>query len=152
MSNQYAQLYQQQPPQLHPSQYQPQNGSQPLRSSHLYPQPTYQLQHAQSPVSPIPLHYHAHSHPDHFSSSQAASNHQPISAPSPQYPQQLPGVPHVGYSSPPTSPGSSGPSRRPLPTPGAPPSQFASPLFAHPLPTPGPTPAPASPQSHRRPL
>jgi hypothetical protein len=155
MSNQYAQLYRQQSPQLHPnttSQYQPQNGSsQPLRSSHVYPQPTYQLQHTQSPVSPIPLHYHAHSHPDHFSS-QAASNHQPISAPSPQYPQQLPDVPHVGYSSPPTSPSSSGPSRRPLPTPGAPPLQFTSPLFNHPLPTPGPTPAPASPQSHSRPL
>ncbi|KAH9962958.1 hypothetical protein BC827DRAFT_183841 [Russula dissimulans] len=146
MSNQYAQLYQQQPSPLRPNttSHQNGNGSQPLRTSHLYP---YQLQHTQSPLSPIPSHYHAHSHP-----SQAAFNHQPIPAPSPQYPQQRPGVPYVGYSSPPTSPGSSGPSRRPLPTPGAPPSQFTSPLFAHPLPTPGPTPAPTSPQSHSRPL
>ncbi|KAI9509051.1 hypothetical protein F5148DRAFT_1148601 [Russula earlei] len=164
MSNQYAHVYQQQPPQLHPSpdysrstgQYpsQPQPGSQPLRSSHVYPQPTYQIQRAQplsSSYSPVPVHFHTHAHQDRISS-QAASSYYPISAPSPQYPQQLPGIPHVGYSSPPTSPVSNGISRRPLPTPGAPPSQFTSPPFGQPLPTPGPTPAPASPQSHSRPL
>lgn len=129
MSNQYAHLYQQQRPQLYDDYHRPQPPSQPLR-----PQPSYQ--HAQPlppPVSPIPLRYH-----------------NPIPAPSPQYPQQLPGVPHVIYSSPSTSPVSSGLSRRPLPTPGAPPSQFTSSAFRPPLPTPGPTPVPASPRPHGR--
>ena len=143
MSNQYAHLYQQQQPQIYDysgatDQYSPQSGSPPLRSS-VFPQPTHQLQHANSfspPVSSIPLQYN---HP-----TQVASSHHPISAPSPQYPQQLPRIPQVGPSSPPTSPVSNGVSRRPLPTPGAPPSQ---PAFRPPLPTPGPTPVPISPRS-----
>src|SRR5216684_2611620 len=129
MSHQYAHLYQQQHPQLYDDYHRPQHPSQPPR-----PQSSYQ--HAQPlppPVSPIPLHYN-----------------NPIPAPSPQYPQQLPGVHHVAYSSPSTSPVSSGLSRRPLPTPGAPPSQFNSTAFRPPLPTPGPTPAPTSPQPHSR--
>src|SRR6266478_3659211 len=128
MSHQYAHLYQRQHPQPYDDYHRPQPPLEPLR-----PQPSYQ--HAQPlppPVTPIPAHYH-----------------NPISAPSPQYPQQLPGVPRVAYSSPSTSPVSSGLSRRPLPTPGAPPSQFSS-AFRPPLPTPGPTPAPTSPQPHSR--
>ena len=129
MSNQYAHLYQQQRPQLYDDYHRPQPPSQPLR-----PQPSYQhVQPLPAPVSPIPLHYH-----------------NPISAPSPQYPQQLPGVPHVIYSSPSTSPVSTGLSRRPLPTPGAPSAQYTSPPFRPHLPTPGPTPAPASPRPHGR--
>jgi hypothetical protein len=129
MSHQYAHLYQQQQPKLYDDYHRPQPPSQPSR-----PQSSYQ--HAQPlppAVSPIPLHYH-----------------NPISAPSPQYPQRHPGIPHVAYSSPSTSPVSSGLSRRPLPTPGAPPSQFNSSAFRPPLPTPGPTPAPTSPQPHSR--
>src|SRR6266851_2248110 len=136
MSNQYAYIYQQQQPQLHTSpaadEYQPQPGSQSLRSSPVYAQ----LDHAQPfppPVSPIPLHYLAHTQQVHHFSSQLASNQQPIPAPSPQYPQQLTGAPHVSYSSPPTSPISNGLPRRPLPTPG-------------------PTPVPTSPLSHPRSL
>ena len=159
MSNQYAHstFYQQhQQPRVHdypsgvdgsrspysdyPQQFRP---SQP-QPGQLH-QTTYQLppaaQPLSTPVSPTPLHY-AHSHnADHFSS-RATPNHNPISAPSPQYPQQLPDIPHVAYSSPPTSPVFNGLSRRPLPTPGAPPSQFRPPL-----PTPGPTPVPIPPQS-----
>ena len=129
MSHQYAHLYQQQQPQLYDDYHRPQPPSQPSRPHSSY-------QHAQPlppPVSPIPLHYH-----------------NPISAPSPQYPQRLPGVPHVAYSPPSTSPVSSGLSRRPLPTPGAPSSQINSSAFRPPLPTPGPTPAPTSPQPHSR--
>ena len=129
MSNQYAHLYQQQRPQLYDGYYRPQPPSQPSR-----PQPSYQ--HAQPlppPVSPAPLLYHS-----------------PISAPSPQYPQQFQGAPHVVNSSPSTSPVSSGLSRRPLPTPGAPPSQFTPSAFRPPLPTPGPTPVPTSPQPNSR--
>ncbi|KAH9006526.1 hypothetical protein EDB86DRAFT_2795167 [Lactarius hatsudake] len=159
MSNQYAHstFYQQHrpssvdgsrspysdyPQQLRPSQHQPSQ----LR------QTTYQLppaaQPLATPVSPIPLHYLAHSHNVDHISSQVAPGHSPISAPSPQYPQQSPDIPHVGYTSPPTSPVFNGLSRRPLPTPGAPPSQFTSPPFRPPLPTPGPTPVPVPPQSH----
>ncbi|KAH9973795.1 hypothetical protein BGW80DRAFT_1306417 [Lactifluus volemus] len=122
MSHQYAHLYQHQQSQLDPStnsadQYQP------------FPQP----------VSPVPLHHLPHSQPVH---------QHPITAPSPQYPQQPPTIPNVGYSSPPTSPVTNGLStRRPLPTPGGPPSQHTSPPFRPPLPTPGPTPVPTSPQS-----
>jgi hypothetical protein len=58
--------------------------------------------------------------------------------------------PHVAYSSPSTSPVSSGLSRRPLPSPGVPQSQLNSYAFRPPLPTPGPTPAPTSPQPHSR--
>lgn len=129
MSHQYAHLYQQQQPQLYDDYHRPQPPSSPSR-----PHSSYQHAQPLSPtVSPIPVHYH-----------------NPISAPSPQYPQRLPGVPHVAYSSPSTSPVFSGLSRRPLPTPGAPPSQFNSSAFRPPLPTPGPTPAPASPQPHSR--
>jgi hypothetical protein len=159
MSNQYAHpaFYQQhQQPRVHdyPSGVDPPYSDYPqqCRPSQLQPsQPTYQLapagQPLPTPVSPIPVHYLAHSHSvDHFSS-QVAPSHSPISAPSPQYPQQLPDIPHVGYTSPPTSPVFNGLSRRPLPTPGAPPSQFTSPPFRPPLPTPGPTPVPIPPQS-----
>jgi hypothetical protein len=129
MSNQYAHLYQQQRPQLYDAYHRPQPPPQPSR-----PQPSYQhTQPLPPPASPIPLHYHS-----------------PISAPSPQYPQQFQGVPHVVHSSPSTSPVSSGLSRRPLPTPGAPPSQFTPSAFRPPLPTPGPTPVPTSPQPHSR--
>lgn len=129
MSHQYAHLYQQQQPQLYDDYHRPRPPSQPSlpQSSYQHPQPL------PLPVSPIPLHYH-----------------NPISAPSPQYPQQLPGIPHVAYSSPSTSPVSSGLSRRPLPTPGVPQSHFNSSAFRTPLPTPGPTPAPTSPQPHSR--
>src|SRR6266581_2706513 len=159
MSNQYAHIYQQQQSQFYTSpeystttadDYPPRSDS-----SQVYAQPTYQPHHAQPlspPVSPVPLHYLAHTHQvDHFSS-QLASNHHPIPAPSPQYPQQLPAIPHVGYSSPPTSPVCNGLPRRPLPTPGAPPSQVTSPAFRPPLPTPGPPPIPTSPPSHARSL
>ena len=131
MSHQYAHLYQQQQPQLYDDYHRPQPPSQPSRP----PSSFHHAQPSPPPVSPIPLHFR-----------------NPISAPSPQYPPRLPGVPHVAYSSPSTSPVSSGLSRRPLPTPGAPPSQsqFNSSAFRPPLPTPGPTPAPTSPQPHSR--
>jgi hypothetical protein len=154
MSNQYAHstFYQQHdyPSGVDGSRSPPYNSySQQFRPSQSQPQPgqlhqTTTSQPPPTPVSPIPLHY-AHSH--NFSS-QVTPNHDPITAPSPQYPQQLPDIPHVGYTSPPTSPVLNGLSRRPLPTPGAPPSQFTSPPFRPPLPTPGPTPVPIPPQSH----
>ena len=126
MSNQYAHLYQ----------------HQHYSTTSDQPQPPHP-----QPISPVPLHYLAHTQRvDHFSSQR------PITAPSPQYPQQLPAVPHVGYSSPPTSPVFNGLSRRPLPTPGAPPPQFTSHTFRPPLPTPGPTPVPTSPPSRTQPL
>ncbi|KAI0250663.1 hypothetical protein BJV78DRAFT_546121 [Lactifluus subvellereus] len=124
---------------------------QPQSQSQAHQQPPHAQPLAQ-PVSPVPLHYLAHTQRvDHFSS-QVASNQRPITAPSPQYPQQLPAVPHVGYSSPPTSPVSNGLSRRPLPTPGAPPSQFTLHTYRPPLPTPGPTPVPTSPRPRTQPL
>lgn len=159
MSNQYAHIYQQQQSRLYTSpEYSTTTADDyPPRpnSSQVYAQPTYQSHHVQPlspPVSPVPLHYLAHTHQvDHFSS-QLASNYHPIPAPSPQYPQQLPTIPHVSYSSPPTSPVSNGIPRRPLPTPGAPPSQVTSPAFRPPLPTHGPPPIPTSPPSHARSL
>ncbi len=161
MSNQYAHptFYQQQhqQPQVHhcsdgsrsysdyPQQFRPPQ-LQPHQST--YPLPPA-AQPLPTPVSPIPLHYRAHTHNvDSFSSSQVTPNRHPISAPSPQYPQQLPDIPHVGCTSPPVSPVFNGLSRRPLPTPGAPPSQVTSSPFRPPLPTPGPTPVPVPPLSH----
>ncbi|KAI0261598.1 hypothetical protein BC834DRAFT_459805 [Gloeopeniophorella convolvens] len=172
MSNQYAHLYQHQQPSVHDPEYPAAVDSyhphplppSPFTSYSGYPHqslpyihPYNQLQHAQNqphfppPVSPAPSHHLVQS-PQAAYPLQAIPNGHPISAPSPQYPQQLPTLPHVGYTSPPTSPVSNAVSRRPLPTPGAPPSQLNSSAFRHPLPTPGPTPAPTSPHSRSHPL